>query len=65
MFFFRAGFRLSRKYCYMRFDRELLDAPDDLERWGRMRVLGSLRSDGGDSLALVDQAFPRAQPPGR
>ena len=45
MFFFRTGFRLSRKYCYMRFDRDLLDSPDNLERWGRTRVLGSLRSD--------------------
>ncbi|KAK9822687.1 hypothetical protein WJX81_000854 [Elliptochloris bilobata] len=45
MFFFRAGFRLTRKYCFMRFDAELLDDDSrmDLEQWGRSRVLGSLR----------------------
>lgn len=45
MFFFRAGFRLTRKYTFMRWDPELLDNASraDFEHWGRKAVQRSLQ----------------------
>jgi hypothetical protein len=47
MFFFRAGFRLTRKYAFLKFDVELLTdaARADLDRWGLKKVQRSLQRD--------------------
>lgn len=65
MFFFKAGFRLTRKYSFMRFDAELLDdaSQADSERWGRGQVAGALRPGGRARPAQPKQAWPPTRRP--
>lgn len=63
MFFFKVGFRLTRKYSFMRFDAELLDdaSQANLERWGRGQVAGALHLGGRPSPAQPGEAWPPAR----
>ena len=65
MFFFKAGFRLTRKYSFMRFDAELLDdaARADPARWGRGQAAGALRLGGCARPAQPNQAWPPTRRP--